>query len=370
MTPMQSILVSVRDQEYPILISDGLFHEMPSWVCRQVRPSKVMILTNRKVEKMYGKKLLTDFHKHHCSTFIYSISNGEKYKNKDSLFAILNQMRKMNFQRDSCLLALGGGVVGDLGGLAASLYMRGIALVQAPTTLLSQVDASIGGKNAVDFGDIKNLIGTFYQPKGVLIDPVVLKTLNERDFRTGLSEIIKYGIIYDHRFFNYLDKNMERLLQRDPKILKHVINRSCQIKALIVSRDERENGIRAWLNYGHTMGHALEAFYQFKGITHGEAIAYGMRFASLLAFKQRLCDQKTVDRQWDILRRAGLTPKLGKFDIKIVHEKMTLDKKARRGKAQFVLTRKIGLVSIQKKLSSSAIYSALRQVQAEACEPR
>ena len=266
-------------------------------------------------------------------------------------------------------MALGGGVIGDLAGLAASIYMRGISLVQVPTTLLAQVDASIGGKNAIDFGGIKNLIGTFYQPKGVLVDPDLLKTLDERNFQTGLSEIIKYGIIFDSRFFGFLESNMDSLLRRERLPLQYAISRSCEIKALIVSKDEKEKGIRAWLNYGHTLGHALEAFYRFGGITHGEAIAIGMRFASLLAFKQGLCNQATVDRQWNLLWRAGITPKLKRFDIKTVYEKMTLDKKARKGKTQFVLTRKIGLVSIQKNLPSSAIYSALRQVRAEACEP-
>ena len=366
----KTIFLSASGTKHPILIENGLIHSLPEWVYRELKPSKVMILTNKKLEKLYGKKVLSNLKKYNKATFLYSVKDGERFKNKETLFDILSQLRKYKFQRDSCLLTLGGGVVGDLGGFAAAVYMRGISFVQFPTTLLSQVDASVGGKTAIDFGGIKNLIGAFYQPKGVLIDPEVLSSLDDRNFRTGLSEVIKYGIIYDPRFFKFLENNILLLLRREPKVLLQAIYRSCQIKSLIVSKDEKEKGIRAWLNYGHTLGHALEAYYHFEGITHGEAIAYGMRFASLLALELGLCDQSCVDRQWNLITKSGLNSKLKKFDIKTVHEKMTFDKKAKKGKAQFILTRKIGLVSIQQNLSSSAIYSALRQVQAEACEPR
>ncbi len=364
----KTIPVSLSDRNYTIQIGNGLLKDVPSWIIKHVNPSKIMIITNDKVMENYGKLLRRGFQKKNIPSDQFIIKDGEFYKNEKTLFAILKQLRKMGFQRDSCLLALGGGVVGDLSGLAASIYMRGITFVQVPTTLLAQVDASIGGKNGIDFEGIKNLIGTFYQPVSVFIDPFVLKTLDARNIRTGLAEIIKYGVIYDAHFFNYLENNLESLLRLETKALLTVIVRSCQIKASIVSKDEREIGNRAWLNYGHTLGHALEAYYRFGSITHGEAIAVGMRFASLAALKQGLCNQATVDQQWNLLRRARLTPKLKPFDIKSVFKKMTLDKKAKNGKVQFILTRKIGLVSIQKNLPSSVIYSALRQVRAEACE--
>jgi 3-dehydroquinate synthase len=364
----KTISLFLVGKNYPIQIESGLLDYVPAWVIKNIHPSKIMIVTNEKIEKKYGKLLMSGFKKRRLPACAFIIKDGESYKNEKTLFSILKQLRKMEFQRDSCLLALGGGVVGDLSGFAASIYMRGISFVQVPTTLLAQVDASIGGKNGIDFEGIKNLVGTFYQPVSVLIDPLVLKTLDDRNIRTGLAEVIKYGVIYDARFFRYLEGNLDRLLHREMKALLTVIVRSCQIKASIVSNDEREKGKRVWLNYGHTLGHALEAYYQFKSITHGEAIALGMRFASLVAFQQGLCNQTTVDRQWNLLRRAGLIPKLKTFDIKSVYEKMLLDKKVKNGRVQFILTRKIGLVSIQQNLPSSVIYSALRQVQAEACE--
>ncbi len=364
----KTIKLSTPTQQYTILIQKGLFHSSSFWIRRNINPSKVLILTDRRVEKLYGNALLKEFGNQHLSTYLFSIPNGEIHKNKVSLFAILDQLRKLKFQRDACLLTLGGGVVGDLGGFAASIYMRGISLLHVPTTLLSQVDASIGGKTAIDFGGIKNLIGSFYQPKGVLIDPGLLSTLDERNIRTGLAEIIKYGIIYDARFFNYLEKKLDAILRLEPASLLHSITRSAEIKAAIVSKDEKEKGNRAWLNYGHTLGHALEAFYEFGKITHGEAIAVGMRFAALLANRLGLCDKDTMDRQESLLRRAVLLRKLTPFDLHSVYEKMALDKKTKGGKPQFILTRKIGLVSIQKNLPSSAIFSALRQVRAEACE--
>ena len=274
-------------------------------------------------------------------------------------------MRLLGFQKDSCLIALGGGVIGDLGGLASSIYMRGINFVQCPTTLLAQVDASIGGKTAIDFQGVKNLIGSFYQPKIVLIDPLVLKSLNQRQLRTGLAEVIKYGIICDPYLFKVIEKNLPLILEFDLEFLTFIIWRSCLIKAQIVSKDEQENGKRAWLNYGHTIGHALEAYYGYTKLTHGEAIAYGMWGASLISKSLGLCSATTVQRQYDLLKRTGLFKQLPSFQNESLWKKMLLDKKSRSGQIQFILTRKIGLVTIQKNVLKSIIFSALSYLRAE-----
>lgn len=363
-----SIKVLKGHQQYSILLGNGMFQSIPEWVQRSLKPTKIIILTNDKVKKLYGLELLNNFKKHHLQSEIFTIQDGEAYKNQKTLFSILNHLRRNKFQKDSCLLALGGGVVGDVGGFTAAIYMRGISLLQVPTTLLAQVDASFGGKTAIDFDGVKNLLGTFYQPKAVFIDPLVLRTLDKRNIRTGLAEIIKYGIICDPDLFKFLELKCEDILHLESSPLLHAILRSCEIKSEIVSQDEKEEGIRAWLNYGHTLGHALEAQYQFKGITHGEAISVGMRFASLLAYKLGVCNAATLARQSRLLWKVGLIPKLKTFDVKSILEKMTLDKKAKGGVNQFILTRKIGLVSIQRNLPSAAIYSALMKIRAEVCE--
>jgi 3-dehydroquinate synthase len=231
---------------------------------------------------------------------------------------------------------------------------------------LAQVDASIGGKTAIDFGGIKNLIGTFYQPKTVLIDPLLLMSLNNRQYTSGLAEIIKYGIIQDAVLFKKIEDKTKNVINRDPEILNFIIRRSCELKARIVSEDEKEKGKRSWLNYGHTLGHALESYFKYKILTHGEAIAYGMYFAAKLSQRLNICTDEVPRRQNELLRKVGLFRKLPRFDIRTIYKKMILDKKGNNGKVQFILTRKIGLVTIQKNIPKSIILSALKQFQTDA----
>jgi len=230
---------------------------------------------------------------------------------------------------------------------------------------LAQVDASIGGKTAIDFAGIKNLIGSFYQPKKVLIDPGVLKTLDRRQLKTGLAEIIKYAVLWDEKMFSFIEEKSDLILKCDIKILSRIIYQSCAIKGEIVSEDEKEKGKRTWLNYGHTLGHALESYFNYKILTHGESIAYGMWFASLVSFKMGLCSAETVKRQQSLLDKVGLFRKLPRLSIQKIYEKMFLDKKARMGKILFVLTRKIGLVTIQKNVPKPVIFWALNQLQTQ-----
>ncbi len=365
---MKKITVNINKNKYNILIQKDILRYAHKYMPHVIFSDKLLILSTHNIYKKHGYKLLKSLKKIGKKIYVYLIPDGEIFKNQKYLFSVLNKMSELGFQRDSCLIALGGGVIGDLGGFAASIYMRGIEFVQCPTTLLAQVDASIGGKTAVDFYGIKNLIGSFYQPKMVLADTKVINTLTERQFRTGLAEIIKHGIVLDPKLFCYLEKNLKVVLKRNPIIMQTVIARSCKIKALIVSEDEKEVGKRMWLNYGHTLGHALEAYYGYQLLTHGEAVAYGIRFASLLSIHMRLCDSTVVARQYDLLKRAGLFRKVPAFDKNKIYQKMFLDKKSRKGGIQFVLTRKIGLVSIQENVPKPVVFSALNQLQAEASE--
>jgi 3-dehydroquinate synthase len=361
----KKIEVKLGHKSYNIFIQDSLLNKCGLVVKKLMRSKKIAVLSNSRTFKIYGKNLLECLIRAGLQPVTIIIPDGELNKNQTSLLYILRKLAHNGFQRDACLLALGGGVVGDLGGLAASIYMRGIDFIQCPTTFLAQVDASIGGKTAIDFEGIKNLIGTFYQPKVVLIDPIVLRTLDERQFKTGLAEVVKYSIIQDPKMFEFIEANIDLILNKNQKVLHYLISKSCAIKARIVSQDEKEHGRRAWLNYGHTLGHALESYYQYQVLTHGEAISYGIWFAGLLSFRLGLCSKHVLKRQIQLVQKAGLLRKLPYFDKKKVYQKMQLDKKARNGKVQFILTRKIGLVTIQKNIPQSIILSVLTQFQAE-----
>lgn len=355
--------VNLVERSYKIHIENGLVKKAGKSILSVCHPSKTLVLSTKPVFKLYGKTFCASLKSAGLEPRPYLIPDGESYKNEKILFAVLREMARLSFQRDSCLVALGGGVVGDLGGFAASIYMRGVHFVQCPTTFLAQVDAGIGGKTAIDFKGIKNLVGAFYQPKVVLADPTVLTTLSDRQFRTGLAEVIKYGIIQDPSLFQKIEKNLDLILDKKPAILEEMVRRSCVVKARIVSADEKESGQRAWLNYGHTLGHALESYFRYTTLTHGEAIAYGMWFAAVLSRKLGFCTEKDVRRQIVLLNGAGLFRKLPRFDARAVYAKMALDKKAKQGRIRFVLARRIGRVFVESNVPKSAVFSVLNELQ-------
>lgn len=367
---IKRIRLPLGPRSYDICIGNGVLQRSEKLIKAVTNVKSFVILSSPFIFKKHGKHLYKSLEKRNIKIETILVPDGEAQKNERGLLKVLEKMARLGLQRDACLIALGGGVIGDLGGLAASLYMRGIDFIQCPTTLLAQVDASVGGKTAVDFFGIKNLIGSFYQPKLVLIDPNVLKTLEERQFKTGLAEVVKYGVIQDKNLFKVLETHLPSILNKDPELLSFLIARSCSIKSKVVSEDEKEAGKRAWLNYGHTLGHALESYFQYKVLTHGEAIAYGMWFSSLLSRSIKLCADSVVDRQYHLLKRIGLFRRLPSFNPTKIYQKMFLDKKARGGKILFVLTRKIGLVTIRKNVPKSIIFSALNQLRAEANKPQ
>ncbi len=358
------IRVSLGKRSYPIRVERGLLSCCASDLRRATRAQNIVILSTARIYRWYGERLRREAARVVEKVTVCLIPDGEAQKNEKTLFHILEFMARAGLQRDGALVVLGGGVLGDLGGLAASLYMRGIDLVQCPTTLLAQVDASVGGKTAVDLAGVKNLVGTFYQPRAVLIDPTTCATLPPRQLRNGLSEVIKHGVIRDAKLFSFLEKNMEKLLRAEPRALGRCIHDSCRIKSAVVSKDEREGGLRAILNYGHTVGHALEAYYQYRVLSHGEAVAWGMAAAARLSRKWGLCGPEVVERQEKLLQQAGLLKPLPHFQPDRVFAKMLLDKKVRHGRVQFVLTRKIGVVTIMPNVPKNAIFWALNQLQA------
>jgi 3-dehydroquinate synthase len=256
-------------------------------------------------------------------------------------------------------VALGGGVIGDLGGFVAATYLRGVPYVQVPTTLAAQVDASIGGKTAVNHPLGKNLIGAFHQPRLVFSDIQVLSTLSRREYLSGLAEVIKYGVIADAAFFKFLEKEIESIVKREESALRHAIRRSCEIKASVVQEDEREGDRRRILNYGHTLGHALEAVTGYRRYLHGEAVSIGMGFAARLARNLGFCDRETENRQVRLIQRAGLPAVLPKTRIADILRAMKVDKKVKDGSIHFVLADKIGHVLIQP-LSAKEVTGLLR----------
>ena len=267
---MKTLTVNLGKRSYPIHIGDGLLSRK-DLLLENVTGKQVMVVTNETIAPLFLDLLVKNLDGYTVETMI--IPDGESYKSLETLNSIITRLLEKRFSRNCTLIALGGGVVGDITGFAAACYQRGVPFIQVPTTLLAQVDSSVGGKTAVNHPLGKNMIGAFHQPRAVIADTRVLESLSDREFCAGLAEVIKYGLIRDVVFFEWLDANIDLLLKRDPGALTHVIASSCHNKALVVSEDERESGLRALLNLGHTFGHAIETGLDYKGWLHGEAVA-------------------------------------------------------------------------------------------------
>lgn len=295
--------VTLTHGSYPIYISHAIFSQKTLWK-KLIAGSQVCVVTNETLAPLYLSQLTSVFSEYQVDTII--LSDGEIYKNLEHWQKILNQLVKSQHKRNTTLIALGGGVIGDITGFAAACYQRGVGFIQVPTTLLAQVDASIGGKTGVNFQHQKNFIGTFYQPKAVIIDINFLSTLPEREFRAGLAEVIKYALIYDENFLNYLCENVEKILSRSKDVLMHIIETSVKIKINFVEQDERdETGRRALLNFGHTFGHALESVMNYT-ILHGEAVAWGMLRACHLSQRLGFLSSTAVSRVENLLEQCDL----------------------------------------------------------------
>lgn len=342
----QRVTVSLKARSYDIVIKSGLIGELATRLQSLASTERVGIVTDRHVARHYLRTVVAQCEQAGFHPIPIVLPPGEKNKTLATVGKILDVLAKERFERKSSLIALGGGVVGDVTGFAAAIYQRGIPFVQVPTTLVAQVDSSVGGKTGVDHRLGKNLIGAFHQPKAVWIDPMLLRTLPKREWIAGLAEVIKYGIIADSKFFSYLERVMPRLLKLEPQAVMQIVKRSCEIKAQVVAEDEQESDRRRILNYGHTIGHALEALGGYRSLIHGEAVGIGLVLEADLARYQGYCDFKTVDRIRSIVRSAGLSDRLTSPSMVKVWAAMQHDKKVSQGKVVGVWPNAIGQVRI------------------------
>ncbi len=351
---MERITVSLGERSYPISIGAGLLNN-PALLPLSAQ-QKVVVITNHTVAPLYAERLLAVLDQIGCSSALLELPDGEQYKNLDTFNTVMSYLLEHNYSRDVVIIALGGGVIGDLVGFASACYQRGVDFIQIPTTLLAQVDSSVGGKTAVNHPLGKNMIGAFYQPQAVIIDTDCLATLPPREFAAGMAEVIKYGIIYDHDFFVWLEKHLEDLYALEASALSYAIARCCQIKAEVVAQDEKESGIRALLNLGHTFGHAIEAELGYGCWLHGEAVAAGTMMAAVTAKLQGLISEQQQQRIHAILKKARLpvhTPSSMSFDDFIKH--MMRDKKVLAGELRLVLPTGIGTSEVVKGVSQTVI---------------
>lgn len=339
---MKTITVKLDSHSYDIGIGEGLLSGIGA-ACKAAGLSGVVaVVTNPTVGPLYAEVVVHSLQQSGFSPVVVEIPDGEEFKTSTTLNSVYDRLLEAGLDRHSFIVALGGGVVGDLAGFAAATFLRGIPFVQVPTTLLAQVDSSVGGKTGVDHPLGKNLIGAFYQPHLVLADVSTLKTLSERHYRAGLAEVIKYGVVLDVELFALLESKVDGLLKRDPQLMGRVIARCCEIKACVVEQDEREGGLRAVLNYGHTLGHAFETLAGYRDLVHGEAVAIGMVQAAHLSQREGYCTTNDVERITSLVQQVGLptdVPIVVKEDLITALDK---DKKNRSGTLQYICNRGIG----------------------------
>lgn len=357
---MEKIRVELGERSYDIFMGSNILGNVGVSIQSFGLSPKVAIVSNPTVYPLYGGVVADSLKKAGFDVLTVTIPDGEEYKDLLWVERIYNELLKAKLDRSSSLIALGGGVIGDITGFAASTYMRGISYIQVPTTLLSQVDSSVGGKTGVNHKLGKNMIGTFWQPRLVWVDVETLKTLPKREFLAGLAEVIKYGVIWDEELFGFLEARRHEVLNLDSNALRHIIRRSCEIKASVVSKDERESGLRSILNFGHTIGHAIETATGYGEYLHGEAVAIGMCLEARLSSMLSFIDNNTVLRIKALIDSYGLPSEMpSDIDIEHILSSMELDKKAVAGELRFILPEKIGKVRIHKGMSEKAIRDLL-----------
>jgi 3-dehydroquinate synthase len=343
---MHVVKVELGPRSYSILIGAKL-EKLGEEMGRLRIGQKTAVVTNPTVNRLYGQRVLKALAAADFRAMPVEVPDGEQYKTLDWANAVFTALLINTFDRRSPLVALGGGVIGDLTGFSASCYMRGVPFVQVPTTLLAMVDSSVGGKTGVNHAMGKNMIGAFYQPKLVLMDLDTLKTLPKEEFLSGMAEVIKYGVIWDRELFEFLGKNRENILAQEHGPLGHIIRRSCEIKADVVSKDEREGGLRAILNFGHTVGHAVETLSSYT-VRHGEAVAIGMVYAAKFAHRIGQCDARVPERVEKLVGDYGLPVSLSVLkrrpSVSELMDAIQVDKKAESGKMRLVLPKKVGEV--------------------------
>ena len=340
------INLDLGDRSYDIFIKGGILDSVGTGLKEIITPGRCAVVTNPTVGPLYAGRLKESLKGAGFDPLIIEVPDGEEYKNLEEIGKILDVLVENKLERTSPIIALGGGVIGDMTGFVAASYLRGVPYIQVPTTLLSQVDSSVGGKTGVNHRLGKNLIGAFYQPKGVFIDPEVLSTLDERELRSGMAEVVKYGVIWDEAFFTLLEESSTSLYSLDDLIVD-VIERSCTIKSEVVKEDERESGIRAILNFGHTIGHAIESLTGYRNITHGEGVSIGMVMAADLSHRLGRCSCEDAERVRGLVDSLGLMSTPPPFSTDEMIKAIKGDKKVISGEIRFVLMNSIGDVVIE-----------------------
>ncbi len=359
---MPTINVKLGDRSYPIEIASGALACLGAHARASLgeKARRAVIITNPAIDGLYGKQVTRSLARAEFRPLKFLIGDGERFKSLRTAESLYTFLIEQHIERSDVIVALGGGVTGDVAGFVAATYLRGIRFIQVPTTLLAQIDSSVGGKTGVNHPLGKNLIGAFHQPSLVVIDPETLDTLPAREMSAGLYEAIKYGVIRDRRLFTRIARDIEALKRLDPETLSYLIARCCRIKADVVARDEREGGLRRILNFGHTVGHALEAVTGYRRFYHGEAVGHGMRAASLIAEQLNLLslkERKTID---DAILRIGRLPKANNLALGDIISAMDRDKKAEAGRLAFVLPVEIGRVVIRSDVPLRIVRLALK----------
>jgi len=345
--PAEQVNIELAERSYDIHIGCGLL-DVASVMPSASPSAEALIVTNTTVAPLYAQRLQCVLASHHVRVRTIALPDGEVYKDWATLNLIFDELLREAFDRKTVLYALGGGVVGDMTGFAAACYMRGVSYVQVPTTLLAQVDSSVGGKTAINHPAGKNMIGAFHQPIKVIADLDTLDTLPDREISAGLAEVIKYGPIADDAFLTWIEQHIDALRARDKSALAHAVRRSCEIKAWVVGQDERESGLRAILNFGHTFGHAIEAGLGYGEWLHGEAVGCGMVMAADLSVRLGLIDAAYAERLTALIERAGLPTRGPRLGAARYLELMRIDKKSESGQIRFVLIDAPGCASLHR----------------------
>lgn len=355
---MKKVRVELGSNSYGICVGSALLTRTGSWLKEKGFSDRLVIITDPTVQRLYGDALRKGLTEDGFEVSILLVPAGEAQKSLESAARLYVELTSSYAERTTPILALGGGVIGDLAGFVAATYLRGVPLIQIPTTLLAQVDSSIGGKVAVDHGQMKNKIGAFYQPRLVVADIDVLRTLPARELANGLAEVIKSAVIRDRCFFVFLEDNIDRIKSLDADVLEEVVFRTAGIKAGVVEKDEEDNGLRNILNYGHTIGHAIETVSGFQ-VEHGEAIAIGMVMAAKISNKMGILEGNEIVRLRNVIEKAGLPTDMPGLEVEKIIQAMKHDKKVLRGKVRFVLLKSIGDAFITDEVSPSLVEEVL-----------
>jgi 3-dehydroquinate synthase len=359
MSVMQTVRVALGERSYDIEIGAGIIDSIGAKLSSLGFSGRAGIVTNETVAPFYAGRVGKSLRDAGIEPIELIMPDGEEYKNLHTVSGIYDDLLKLRFDRKTPLVALGGGVIGDMTGFAADTYMRGIPFVQVPTTLLSQVDSSVGGKTGVNHPLGKNMVGAFYQPVHVCADIETLYTLPEEEFLSGMAEVVKYGVIYDGDFFSYLENNLDAVLAKSMDTMVAIVTKSCKIKAEVVGLDERETNLRAILNFGHTVGHAIEAITNYSGYRHGEAVSIGMAAASRLAARSGLCSPDVPVRVESLLRLLGLPVSAPGISAEAILSAMSLDKKVEKGRVKMVLPKRMGEVVVTADWKESDLVASI-----------